>query len=61
MTRALILCLKIAVLVAAAVWLANRPGSVSVEWLGWRIENLPVGFILLGALILVVVKGEIGL
>ena len=55
MTRALILCLKIAILVAAAVWLANRPGSVSVEWLGWRIENLPVGFILLGALILVVV------
>ncbi|HMB77710.1 MAG TPA: heme biosynthesis HemY N-terminal domain-containing protein [Kiloniellaceae bacterium] len=55
MTRALWLCVKIAVLVAAAVWLANRPGSVSVEWLGWRIENLPVGFILLAILILIVV------
>jgi HemY protein len=54
MTRALILCLKIAILVAGAVWLANRPGWVSVEWLGWRIENLPVGFIMLAALILVV-------
>ncbi len=35
--------LKIAIVVAVAVWLANRPGDVSVLWLGHRAD-LPVGF-----------------
>ncbi|HHI82039.1 MAG TPA: heme biosynthesis protein HemY, partial [Rhizobiales bacterium] len=30
-----------------ATWLADRPGSISIEWLGYRIENLSVGVALL--------------
>ncbi|WP_395022088.1 heme biosynthesis protein HemY [Dongia sp.] len=33
---------KIAIVVAAAVWLADRPGHVSIEWLGYNID-LAVG------------------
>src|SRR3569623_841209 len=33
---------KIAIVVAAAVWLADRPGHVSITWLGYNIE-LAVG------------------
>jgi HemY protein len=33
---------KVAVVVAAAVWLANRPGHVSIDWLGYNID-LAVG------------------
>ncbi|GAB2179741.1 heme biosynthesis HemY N-terminal domain-containing protein [Dongia sp. agr-C8] len=33
---------KIAVVVAVAVWLADRPGHVSIEWLGYNID-LAVG------------------
>jgi HemY protein len=40
--RALWLFIKIAVVVAVAVWLADRPGRVSVTWLGYNID-LSVG------------------
>ena len=33
---------KVAVVVAAAVWLADRPGHVSIDWLGYNID-LAVG------------------
>jgi HemY protein len=33
---------KIAIVVGAAVWLADRPGHVSIEWLGYNID-LAVG------------------
>jgi HemY protein len=33
---------KIAIVVAAAVWLADRPGHISIEWLGYNID-LAVG------------------
>ena len=28
-----------AVLAAAAVWVADRPGALAVDWRGWRIET----------------------
>ncbi len=28
-----------AVVIAGAVWMSSRPGVVSVEWLGWRVET----------------------
>ncbi|CAA7616387.1 heme biosynthesis protein HemY [Magnetospirillum sp. UT-4] len=35
--------LVLAVLVAAAVWLADRPGAVTIHWLGWRVDtSVPV-------------------
>ena len=34
--------IKIAIVVAAAVWLADRPGHISIQWLGYNID-LAVG------------------
>ncbi|MBJ7418380.1 MAG: heme biosynthesis protein HemY, partial [Niveispirillum sp.] len=42
MRKSLIFFLKIGILVAAAVWLAQRPGRVTIEWLEHVIE-MPVG------------------
>lgn len=39
MWRTLFLFAKIALLVAGAVWLANRPGRVSIDWLDWHIDT----------------------
>ena len=40
MTRRLILwAVGIAVLIAGAVWLADNPGSATLEWRGWRIDS----------------------
>ena len=55
MARALLLCLYVALGVAAAIWLANRPGEVTIEWLGWRLENAPVGILLLAVFVLMAV------
>ncbi len=43
MLRALAYVLMLAVAVAAAVWVADRPGAVTVDWLDWRLEtSVPV-------------------
>jgi HemY protein len=42
--------LKLAILIAAAIWIADRPGHVSFDWLGWRVDT-SVG-VLLAALLL---------
>jgi HemY protein len=39
MRRALIFFIEVAIVVAIAVWLADRPGAVSIDWQGWRIET----------------------
>ncbi len=52
MIRVLWFAFKLAVLVAVAYWLAERPGEVSIDWLGYRIET-SVG-ILLAAVVLLV-------
>ncbi len=39
MVRILLYVLGLALVTAGAVWLADRPGAVMVEWLGWRIET----------------------
>ena len=54
MRRTLWLFIKIAVVVAAAVWVVQHPGSVSVDWLGWRIEA-SVGVALLAGLVILAV------
>lgn len=50
MIRGLIFFLKLAVLVAAAVWIADQPGEVLIHWQGYRIET-SVGILLLGVLL----------
>lgn len=59
MTRSLLIALKIAVLVVLAVYLANHPGSVTIEWFGWRVEEAPVGLLILCAVILAAVAALI--
>jgi HemY protein len=40
-----------AAVMAAAVWLAERPGTVTAEWHGWRLDT-SVGVLLFGVLLL---------
>jgi HemY protein len=49
--------LKLAILVAAAIWIADRPGHVSFDWLGWRVDT-SVG-VLLAALLLLMALAAI--
>jgi HemY protein len=37
--RILFTLVQIALVVAIAVWLADRPGAVTIDWQGWRIET----------------------
>src|SRR3954465_1860917 len=53
MGRLVLYILGVAVLVAAAVWLANDPGAVHLAWHGWRVDT-SVG-VLVAALVLLVV------
>lgn len=48
MLRILWYLIKLAAVVFVAIWLAQRPGEVSLEWLGYRIDT-SVGIILLVA------------
>jgi HemY protein len=51
MRRSLIFFVKLAVIVAIAVWLAERPGTVTLKWLNWELHST------VGVLIVVVVVG----
>ena len=43
MLRILTFVIVVGLLAVGAVWLADRPGAVSVDWLGWRLEtSMPV-------------------
>ncbi|MBF0354132.1 MAG: heme biosynthesis protein HemY [Alphaproteobacteria bacterium] len=39
MIRLLRYLIGVGLLVAGAVWLADRPGTVSLDWLGWHVET----------------------
>ena len=52
MRATLFLILKIAILVAIAVWLANRPGSVQIVWQGYVVEISFAVFVLAIALLM---------
>ncbi len=54
MWRALFFIVKLAILVAIAFWLAERPGELAVTWLGYRIET-SVGVLLLGLYVIVLI------
>jgi len=55
MLRTLIWFAVAAVAMLGAVWLAARPGSVIVEWRGWRLDT-SVG-VLLVAIVLLILLG----
>src|SRR5262249_56099151 len=45
MRRTLIFLVKLAVVVALAVWLAERPGTVTLKWLNWEVHSTVGGLI----------------
>ena len=47
MIRAISWIIILGVLVAGAVWFADRPGAVTLDWQGWRIEST-VGILVFG-------------
>jgi len=54
MRRALIFFVEVAIVAALAVWLADRPGVVAIDWQGWRVET-SVGVLALAVFAVVVV------
>lgn len=54
--RVLAYAVLVGLLVTAAVWLADRPGAVTIHWQGWRIDtSVPV--LLIGLLLLTLAFG----
>lgn len=54
MPRLILFVIAVAALVAAAVWLANDPGMVSLTWHGWRVDT-SVGVLITAIIIAVIV------
>lgn len=54
MWRGILFFIKLAVLVAIAVWLANNPGRVAFDWLGYRIDTT-MALLILGVVVLIAV------
>src|SRR5258705_3329971 len=50
--------LKLAILIAGAIWIADRPGRVSFDWLGWRVDT-SVGVLMAALLLLMAVAAII--
>ncbi|GAB4394067.1 MAG: heme biosynthesis HemY N-terminal domain-containing protein [Kiloniellaceae bacterium] len=46
MRRAIVFAVLAAAAIFAAYWLAQHPGTVTIEWLGYRLEP-PIGFLVL--------------
>lgn len=46
MLRALLFAVKIGLIAAAAFWIAQRPGTVAIDWLGYHIDA-QIGLVLL--------------
>lgn len=58
MTRRLIVwAAAIAALIAGAVWLADNPGSATLEWRGWRVDSSVA--VLIGAVAVVAIAAAI--
>ncbi len=51
MWRLIIWFLIAAGLAWGLTWVANHPGTITVEWLGWRVEEMPVALALAALLI----------
>lgn len=48
MKKTLVYFLKLAIVLTIVIWIANRPGLVSVDWIGYRLETT-VGVLFLAA------------
>lgn len=54
MIRALWTLVKISIVVAAVVWVAERPGTITIDWMQYKL-TFHVGFFLLSLMVLVMV------
>ncbi len=54
MIRTLLYIVVLAILTAVAVWLADHPGDVTLEWQGWRLDT---SFAVLAATVAVIAAG----
>lgn len=55
MLRVLAYIIVVALIVAAAVWLAERPGDVTLVWQGWRVDtSVPILLLAIGVVIAIV-------
>src|SRR5699024_4769754 len=54
MSRGILFFIKLAILVGVAVWLANNPGEVSFDWLGYRIDTT-MALLILALVVLAVI------
>lgn len=57
MGRLLKLLILVALPVVAAVWLADRPGEVTIRWQGWRLDTSLAVLVMLLLAVLAVVHG----
>ena len=55
MRRTLIFLIKLAIVVAAAIWLVDRPGHIGIDWQGYAVE-VPIGVGVLVILALMVLS-----
>lgn len=54
MIKIIIYVLSLAVFVTIAVWFAETPGAVTIEWLGWRIDtSVAILFALMAAILVI--------
>lgn len=58
MLRPILFFVKVGVLVFAAVWLADHPGGVQIDWLGYRVDT-SVGILILISLVFAAIVGGI--
>jgi len=56
MGRLLLFLIQAGLIVAAAVWIADNPGEVQLDWLGYEIRA-HVGFLILAVVLLMVLAG----
>ena len=52
--RIVVYIIEVAIVIAIAVWLADRPGTVLLEWQGYRVET-SVGILALAFFLFAVV------
>ena len=52
MQRSILYLIRLAILVAVAVWLVRNPGDIRIDWLGWRLETSFALFLVVAGLLI---------
>lgn len=58
MLKTLWFFIKLGLVIAAAIWIAERPGRVSLEWFDYQIETT-MGIALLGLIVLIIICAQL--